>query len=206
MNMIYCLIYLDDIVIFSQMVEEHHCLCIIFDWFQEHNLKRKPLKCNFFREEITYFAHWVSKDGVHPSNLNLKAIKECVLPQMYTKVHAFLVWFATTEGSSRGSHALHSHLMNTWLGKGPAGSWSGCHFQKMSWRLLKHWNRHVWQLLFWLLLTTLNHSYKNVEFSSCLELCIFKFSLEQDTYFIRETSFHQFSNMASSGLKKMLSQ
>ena len=48
--------------------------------------------------------------------------------------------------------------------------------------------------------------YKNVEFSSCLVLCIFEFSLEQDSYFIRETSFHQFSNMASSGLKKMLSQ
>ena len=70
----------------------------------------------------------------------------------------FLVWWATREGSSRGLHALHSHVMNTWLGKGPAGSQSGCCFWKMPWRLLKHWNRHLWQLLFWLLLTTLNHS------------------------------------------------
>ena len=46
----------------------------------------------------------------------------------------------------------------------------------------------------------------NVDFSSCLVICIFEFSLEQDTYFIRETSLHQFSNMASSGLKKMLSK
>ena len=35
---------------------------------------------------------------------------------------------------------------------------------------------------------------------------IFVYSLEQDTYLIRETSFCQFSNMASSGLKKMFSQ
>ena len=35
---------------------------------------------------------------------------------------------------------------------------------------------------------------------------IYMTSLEQETFWIRETSFHQLSNMASSGLKKMLSQ
>ena len=43
-----------------------------------------------FREEITYLAHWVSNDGVQPSNSNLKAIAECMLAQTYTEVHAFL--------------------------------------------------------------------------------------------------------------------
>ena len=41
----------------------------------------------------------------------------------------------------------------------------------------------------------------------CCELHIilyFGFSQEQNKIFSRETSFHQFSNMASSGLKKML--
>ena len=65
LNLIYCLIYLDDIVVFSQTVEEclHH-LCVIFDQFREHNLKLKPSKCNIFREEITYLVHQVSKDRV----------------------------------------------------------------------------------------------------------------------------------------------
>ena len=32
LNLTYCLIYLDDIIVFSWMAEEHlHCLCIIFD-------------------------------------------------------------------------------------------------------------------------------------------------------------------------------
>ena len=32
LNLIYCLIYLDDIVVFSHTSEEHlHCLCVIFD-------------------------------------------------------------------------------------------------------------------------------------------------------------------------------
>ena len=90
LNLIYCLIYLDNIVIFLQTAEHLHHLCIIFDWFREHNLKLKPSKCNFFREEITYLAHQVSKDGVWPSNSNLKAIAECMPPQTYTEVHAFL--------------------------------------------------------------------------------------------------------------------
>ena len=85
LNLIYCLIYLDDIVVFLHTAEEYlHWLHAVFDQFREHNLKLKPMKCNFFKEEITYLEHWVSKDGVWPSNLNWKATTECVPPQTYT--------------------------------------------------------------------------------------------------------------------------
>ena len=91
LNLIYCLIYLDDVVIFLQMAEEHlHQLQVVFDWFREYNLKLKSWKCNFFTEEINYLPHQVSKEGVQPSDSNLGAITECVLPQMYTEVHTFL--------------------------------------------------------------------------------------------------------------------
>ena len=91
LNLIYCLIYLDDIVIFLHTTEKHlHWLHVVFDQFREHNLKLKPSKCNFFREEITYLGHWVSKDGVQPSNSSLKAITECAPPQTYTEVCTFL--------------------------------------------------------------------------------------------------------------------
>ena len=91
LNLIYCLIYLDEIVVLLHTAEEHlHCLCIIFDRFREHNLKLEPMKCNFFKEEITYLAHRVSRDGVQPSNSNLKAITECAPPQTCTEVCAFL--------------------------------------------------------------------------------------------------------------------
>ena len=91
LNLIYCLIYLEDIIIFSQMVEEHlHRLHVVFDRFREYNLKLKPSKCSLFKEEINYLVHLVSKKGVWPSDLNLKAITECALPQTYMKVQAFL--------------------------------------------------------------------------------------------------------------------
>ena len=87
LNLIYCLIYLDDIVIFLQTAEEYlHHLHFIFDQFREDNMKLKPLKCNFFREEITYLVYWDSKDGVQPSNSDLKAIAECAPLQTYTNL------------------------------------------------------------------------------------------------------------------------
>ena len=55
LNLIYCLIFLDDIIIFLQTVEEHlHRLCVVFNWFREYNLNLKPSKCSLFKEEINY--------------------------------------------------------------------------------------------------------------------------------------------------------
>ena len=99
-NLIYCLIYLENIIVFSWMAEEHlHRLRVAFDWLREYNLKLKPSKCSLFKEEINYLAHRVSKEGVQPSDLNLKAITECALPRTYMEVCTFLGLVGTT-GSS----------------------------------------------------------------------------------------------------------
>ena len=91
LNLIYCLIYLDNIIVFSWTVEEHlHRLHVIFNWFREYNLKLKLSKCSLFKEEINYMAHQVSKGGVQPSDLNLRAIAECAPPQTYMEIWAFL--------------------------------------------------------------------------------------------------------------------
>ena len=117
LNLTYYLIYLDDIIIFLQMAKQHlHCLHVIFDQFREHNLKLKPSKYDFFRNEITYLAHQVMRDGTCPSDSNLKAITKCALPQTYMEV----VWWA------KDLHALHSPLVSILPGKVSAGSWSGC--------------------------------------------------------------------------------
>ena len=61
LNLTYCLIYLDDVIILSQMEEHLHHLYIVLEHFREHNLKLKPTKCKFFRNEINYLAHYISK-------------------------------------------------------------------------------------------------------------------------------------------------
>ena len=81
LNLIYCHIYLDDIIVFSQTTEENlHRLHMVFNRFHEYNLKLKLSKCSLFKEEIEYLAHPVSKQGTRPSDLNLMAIAECALP------------------------------------------------------------------------------------------------------------------------------
>ena len=91
LNLIYCLIYLDDLIVFLWMAEEHlHQLHVVFNWLQEYNLKLKPSKCSLFKEEINYLAHQISKWGIWPNNANLKAITKCALPQTHTEIRAFL--------------------------------------------------------------------------------------------------------------------
>ena len=81
LNLIYCLIYLDDVIVFSKMEEEHlQCSCIVFNCFREYNLKLKPTKCQYFQSEINYLAHHVSKEGGWPSKENLKAVAKFALP------------------------------------------------------------------------------------------------------------------------------
>ncbi|KAL5020629.1 hypothetical protein ScPMuIL_002291, partial [Solemya velum] len=59
-----CLIFLDDILIFSKTFEEHlDRLNVVFERLSEHNLKLKPSKCEFFRTSVSYLGHVVSADG-----------------------------------------------------------------------------------------------------------------------------------------------
>ena len=78
--------------VFSKMEEEHlHPLHIVFDYFREGaQSEAQATKCEFFRNEINYLAHHVSKESVQPSKKNLKAVAELVPAQTYTTIQAFL--------------------------------------------------------------------------------------------------------------------
>ena len=90
LNLTYCLIYLDDVIVFSHTEEEHlERMRVIFDRLREHSLKLKPSKCEVFRTEINYLAHHVSKKGIQPSKKNLESIAQCPPPDTYTKVKSF---------------------------------------------------------------------------------------------------------------------
>ena len=60
LNLMYCVIYLDDVISFGCTEEEHlEHLHMVFERFWEFNLKLKPSKCLFFQLEIMYLAHHV---------------------------------------------------------------------------------------------------------------------------------------------------
>ena len=91
LNLTYCLIYLDDVIVFSDMPEEHLWrMHVVFNCLREHGLKLKPSKCEVFKSEINYLAHHVSQKGVLPSKKNLESIAQCPTPDTYTKVKSFV--------------------------------------------------------------------------------------------------------------------
>ena len=64
LNIMYCVIYLDDVIIFGHTKKEHlEHLCIVFKRFQEFNLKLKPSKCFFSSWKLSTWLT-MSHDGV----------------------------------------------------------------------------------------------------------------------------------------------
>ena len=91
LNLTYCLIYLDDVIVFSEMPEEHlQRMRVVYDHIREHGLKLKQSKCDVFKSEINYLAHHVSQKGVLSSKKNLESIGQCLPPDTYTKVKSFV--------------------------------------------------------------------------------------------------------------------
>ncbi len=60
-----CLIYLDDIIIFSTDFDQHlQRLEAVFQRLHDNNLKLKTSKCEFFQREVIYLGHIVSESGI----------------------------------------------------------------------------------------------------------------------------------------------
>ena len=115
LNLMYCLIYLDNVIVILKMEEElMECLHVVFNCFQEHNLKLKPSKCKFFHNEINYLAHHVSKEEVRPSKKSLKALAEFPPPWTCTEIWAFLGlvghYWQFIKGFACIVQPLHKHL------------------------------------------------------------------------------------------------
>ena len=87
----WCMIYLDDIIVFSQTPEEHiYRLKALFNKLKAAGLKLKPSKCDLFKQQINYLGHVLSKEGVSTDPEKIKAVTEWPLPTTVTEVRSFL--------------------------------------------------------------------------------------------------------------------
>lgn len=60
-----CLIYLDDIIIFSKTFDKHITrLQNVFKQLEQYGLKLKASKCEVFKTEVLYLGHIVREQGV----------------------------------------------------------------------------------------------------------------------------------------------
>ena len=77
----WCIIYLDDIVIFSKDLASHlERLMAVFWKLEEAGLKLKPSKCELFQWQLTYLGHVISVQGVATDEGKIKAIKNWPTP------------------------------------------------------------------------------------------------------------------------------
>ena len=86
-----CLIYLDDILVYSKTFDEHLChLRQVFDRLRHANLKLKPSKCKFACRKVTYLGHVVSQEGVAPDEDKISAVRDFPRPHNVKTVRSFL--------------------------------------------------------------------------------------------------------------------
>jgi len=91
LNFYMCLVYLDDIIVYSKTVEEHlKRLRKLFDRLRIANLKLKPSKCHLLRAEVKFLGHVVSEKGVSTDSSKIEAVKHWPVPEDVHEVRSFL--------------------------------------------------------------------------------------------------------------------
>ena len=87
MHLKWCIIYLDDIIVFSKTPEEHiERLRGVLEKLTAAGLRLKPSKCEFFKSQVKYLGHIVSKNGIETNPGKIEAIEKWPVPKTVTEV------------------------------------------------------------------------------------------------------------------------
>ena len=87
----WCIIYLDDVVVYAPTVEEHlKRLEGVFQKLKAAGLKLKPSKCELFKKSISYLGHVVSEEGVRTDPKKIEALQKWERPHNVHTVRRFL--------------------------------------------------------------------------------------------------------------------
>ena len=111
----FCLLYIDDIVIYSKTVEEHlQHLTMVFDRLRKAGLKLKPSKCEFFQQSLEYLGHVVSADGVQTNPKKIAAVQKWPRPSTIAELRSFLgftgYYRRFIQNYSQMARPLNNHL------------------------------------------------------------------------------------------------
>ncbi|MCG8035390.1 MAG: DDE-type integrase/transposase/recombinase [Candidatus Thiodiazotropha taylori] len=89
-NMKICAIYLDDLIIFSNSLEEHlKRLSMVLKRLKECNLKLNPKKCKFMQRKVKYVGHIVSESGVEADPEKIDKVVNWPVPSNAEEVRKF---------------------------------------------------------------------------------------------------------------------
>ena len=91
LNMQICVIYLDDLIVFSDTFEEHmERLELIFNRLRQYNLKLAPQKCVFCKTEVDYVGYTVSERGISADPQKIDKVRNWPTPKNPDDVRQFV--------------------------------------------------------------------------------------------------------------------
>jgi len=86
-----CLVYLDDVVIFSANAEQHvKDVDTVLHRLREAGVTLNLEKCTWFSDEVEYLGHIVRPGQLHVHNKNVDALKHSKIPTTKTPLKSFL--------------------------------------------------------------------------------------------------------------------
>ena len=87
----FCTAYLDDILIYSETLEEHQAhVKKVLEALSKVGLHLKPEKCEFHKMEVKYLGLMISADGVKMDPKKVRAVVEWGSTKNLHDLHAFL--------------------------------------------------------------------------------------------------------------------
>jgi len=91
LNFTSCLVYLDDIIVFSKTVDEHLTRLVqVFERLRSAKLKLKVSKCHLIQSSVSFLGHVVSDQGIGTDPAKAELIRNWPQPTSVTEVRSFL--------------------------------------------------------------------------------------------------------------------
>ena len=108
---IFALVYLDDILIFSDTTQEHvRRISMVFERIRKTNFKLNLEKCTFAAHDVAYLGHIVSSSGLSPDMSKVKAIKTFTLPRNVRDFRSLLGLAGYYRSFIKNFAAISKHL------------------------------------------------------------------------------------------------
>lgn len=90
-----CLVYIDDVIIMGRDVQSHLTnIAAVLQCLRSAGFKVKPTKCDFFKEEVHFLGHIISRHGIATDTSKTNRIADWPTPTTQQQLNNFWGWLA----------------------------------------------------------------------------------------------------------------